>query len=163
MQDRPEGYGLRDDGGLPRLEHALQVCPETVFIGHGPTFWAEISGEIAAGQRSGYPTGPVAAGGAVPRLMRRYPNLRADTSAGSGNNALTRDPVFGLEFVDEFQDQLMFGTDSCQRSDVNGVYPNVTFIRALRSERKLCESALEKIEWRNAVRLLGLSPAGERP
>lgn len=163
MQDRPEGYGLRDDFGLPRLENALRLCPETVFIGHGPTFWAEISAEVPADNRSGYPAGPIAAGGAVPRLMRQYPNLWADTSAGSGNNALTRDPDFGLEFLDEFQDKLMFGTDSCQRSDVDTVWPTVATIRDLRTNRKLSESALEKIEWRNATRLLDLTvPQGAR-
>ena len=56
-----------------------------------------------------------------------------------------------------FQDKLMFGTDSCKRSDVNGVWPNVATIRDLRENRKLGEEALEKIEWRNAVRLLKLS------
>ena len=156
MQDRPDGYGLRDAFGLPRLERALQQCPETVFIGHGPTFWAEISGEVPPDNRSGYPSGPIAPGGAVPRLMRQYPNLWADTSAGSGNNALTRDPAFGLEFMDEFQDKLMFGTDSCLRSDVNLVWLTVATIRDLRENRKLTEQALEKIEWRNANRLLGL-------
>lgn len=156
MQDRPDGYGLRDEFGLPRLERALQHCPETVFIGHGPTFWAEISGEVPPDNRSGYPSGPIAPGGAVPRLMRQYPNLWADTSAGSGNNALTRDPAFGLEFMDEFQDKLMFGTDSCLRSDVNLVWLTVATTRDLRENRKLSEPALEKIEWRNANRLLGL-------
>ena len=157
MQDRPEGYGLRDEYGLPRLERALRECPETVFIGHGPTFWAEISAEVPAGRRSSYPTGPVVRGGAVPRLMRQYANLWADTSAGSGNNALTRDPAFGLEFLDEFQDKLMFGTDSCKRSDVDAIYPNVATLRDLKANRKLSDEALEKIAWRNAARLLRLS------
>ncbi len=161
MQDRPDGYGLRDEFGLPRLQRALQHCPDTVFIGHGPTFWAEISGEVPADNRSGYPKGPVAPGGAVPRLMRQHANLWADISAGSGHNALTRDPGVGLEFLDEFQNQLMFGTDSCARRDLNGVYPNVQFVRDLREGRKLSASALQKIEWRNAVRLLGLPAAGE--
>ncbi len=156
MQDRADGYGLRDEHGLPRLERALQACPETVFVGHGPTFWAEISAEVPPDQRSGYPKGPVVPGGAVPRLMRAYPNLWADTSAGSGHNALTRDPSFGLEFLDEFQDKLMFGTDSCRRSDLAQPVPNVTFHRRLREERKLSAAALEKIDWRNAVRLLKL-------
>ncbi len=106
MQDRPDGYGLRDDFGLPKLEHALQACPDTVFIGHGPTFWAEVSAEVPADGRSGYPEGPIKPGGAVSRLMREYPALCADISAGSGHNALTRDPIFGLEFLDEFQDKL---------------------------------------------------------
>lgn len=159
MQDRPDGYGLRDEFGLPRLEHALQACPETVFIGHGPTFWAEISGEVPVRERSGYPKGPVAPGGATPRLMRSYANLCADLSAGSGHNAVTRDPAFGLEFLDEFQDKLLFGTDSCRRSDVGSEYPNVLFIRNVREQKRLSEDALEKIEWRNAVRLLRLGVA----
>ena len=156
MQDRPQGYGLCDDYGLPKLERALKECPDTVFIGHGPTFWAEISADVPADNRSGYPTGPVTKGGAVPRLMRQYPNLWADTSAGSGHNALTRDPAFGLEFLDEFQDQLMFGTDSCLRSDVERTAPIVAFLRDLRENKSLSEAALEKIAWKNAVRLLQL-------
>ncbi len=65
MMDGPYSYGLNDDQGLPKLEHALQACPETVFIGHGPTFWAEISAEVPAETRAGYPTGPIVPGGAV--------------------------------------------------------------------------------------------------
>jgi uncharacterized protein len=156
MQDRPDGYGLRDEYGLPRLEHALKHCPDTIFVGHGPTFWAEISAEVPEDDRSGYPDGPVKSGGAVPRLMRQYPNLWADTSAGSGHNAFTRDPEFGIEFLDEFQDKLVFGTDSCKRSDVDSEWRTITLFRELREGKKLTTEALEKIEWRNCVRLLRL-------
>ncbi len=156
MEDRAEGYGLRDDFGLPRLENALKQCPNTIFIGHGQTFWAEISGEVPENGRAAYNHGRVKPGGAVPTLMRKYPNLMADISAGSGRNALTRDPAFGLEFLDEFQNKLIFGTDSCFRSDVNSIYPNVTFIRELREKKKLTNDTLDKIEWKNAVKLLKL-------
>jgi predicted TIM-barrel fold metal-dependent hydrolase len=156
MKDGPYSYGLCDDYGLPRLEHALQECPETIFIGHGPTFWAEISSDVPADQRAGYPGGPVRDGGAVPRLMRQYPNLWADTSAGSGYNGLTRDPAFGLEFLDEFQDKLLFGTDSCRRSDISQTAPIVAFFQDLRQTRQLPEEAIEKIAWKNSVRLLGI-------
>ena len=156
MQDRPEGYGLRDDFGLPKLEHALKTCPETIFIGHGPTFWAEISGVVPAGNRSGYPEGPVQPGGAVPRLMRQYKNLCADTSAGSGYNALTRDSAFGIEFLDEFQDRILFGTDSCARSDVKEMNRNAAWLKDLRAKKKLSASALDKIEYKNALCLLNL-------
>jgi hypothetical protein len=156
MQDTEDSYGVRDDYGLPKLEHALRECPDTVFIGHGPTFWAEISADVPAEFRSTYPPGPIKEGGAVPRLMRAYPNLWADTSATSGTNALTRDPAFGIEFMDEFQDKLIFGTDSCIRSDVNRVYPPVALLRDLRENKKLSAEALEKIAWRNCVRLLKL-------
>lgn len=157
MQDRPHGYGLRDDFGLPKLEHALKTCPDTIFIGHGPTFWAEISGAVPADKRSGYPEGLVQPGGAVPRLMRQYKNLCADTSAGSGHNALTRDPSFGIEFLDEFQDRILFGTDSCARSDVNGMNRNAAFLKDLRVNKKLSAAALDKIEYRNALRILNLN------
>jgi len=157
MMACPQGYGLVDEPALPRLERTLRECPGTVFIGHGPTFWAEISCDVPAQSRSGYPKGPVGKGGAVPRLMRRYGNLRADLSAGSGYNALTRDPAFGAKFLEEFQDQLLFGTDSCRRSDLATGVPIVPFFRSVLRERKCSEVAWEKIAWRNAGRLLGIA------
>ena len=157
MNDSEISYGLRDNPGLPRLEHALRECPRTVFIGHGPTFWAEINGACSPAQRCGYPKGPVAEGGAVPRLMRAYPNLWADLSAGSGFNAMTRDAGFGLRFMEEFQDKLLFGTDSCRRSDLESGVPVVPFFHTLRENGGISKTAWEKIAWKNAVRLLKLS------
>ena len=156
MQDTSNGYGLRDDPGLPKLEHALVACPDTVFIGHGPTFWVEISADTQNLPRAGYPEGPIKPGGAVPRLMRKYANLLADTSATSGFNALTRDAAFGIEFLDEFQDKLIFGTDSCKRSDLRETWRTVKLFRELRENKKLKVSALDKIERLNCVRLLKL-------
>ena len=157
MQDSADGYGLRDNYGLPKLEDALMKCPGTVFVGHGPTFWAEISADVPEGEgRYRYNDGPVVKGGAVPRLMRRYPNLWADTSAGSGYNAITRDPAFGIEFLDEFQDKIMFGTDSCLRSDLSKERPVVRLFQAFEEEGVLSKDALEKIKWRNCARLLRL-------
>lgn len=150
----PYSYGFSDEYGLPRLERTLNACPGTVVVGHGPTFWAEISAEPPP--RPTYPTGPVVKGGAVPRLMRRYPNLWADLSAGSGYTAITRDPAFGIEFLDEFQDKLLFGTDSCVRSDVDLVAPIVAFFRKLAEDRTLPAKTLEKMAWKNAVRLFGI-------
>ena len=152
--DTKTSYGLVAGRGLRRLERALQACPKTVFIGHGPTFWAEISAVVPAAERCRYPKGPVARGGAVPRLMRRYPRLWADLSAGSGHNAMTRDPAFGVAFIKEFQDKLLFGTDSCRRSDLTDGCANVTFFKRLREERQIAAAAWEKIAWKNAVRLL---------
>ena len=154
MNDNEHYYGLRDDIGLPRLETALKACPETVLVGHGPTFWAEITGDVTNEERCGYPHGPVKKGGAVPRLMETYPNLWADISAGSGLNALTRDPAFGLEFLDRFQDRLMFGTDCCLRSDK--ISPNVEFFCMVKKEGKISDSAWNKIAGGNAARLLRL-------
>ncbi len=159
MKDSSDSYGLRDAHGLPKLEAALKQCPETIFIGHGTTFWAEISGVVPDAQRAGYPKGPIQQGGAVPRLMRQYANLYADTSAGSGYNALTRDAAFGIEFIEEFQDKLIFGTDSCRRSDVNIVWQTVKLLADITSGaggKNISDTALEKIKWRNCARLLRL-------
>ena len=149
-------YGVVDDPGQPRLERALRECPDTVFIGHGPAFWSEISGDVPEAERGGYPKGPVAPGGAVPRLMDEYANLWADLSAGSGYNAITRDPAFGLAFLDRFQDKLLFGTDVLRHDQTEADVPIVGHFRRLRDEGALGEEAWAKIAWRNAVALLGL-------
>jgi predicted TIM-barrel fold metal-dependent hydrolase len=72
-------------------------------------------------------------------------------------------PAFGLEFQEEFQDQLMFGTDSCARSDVNRAPPNVALWRNLTENRMLPETALEKIGHSSAERLLNLQGGGFYP
>ncbi|MEK6234147.1 MAG: amidohydrolase, partial [Planctomycetales bacterium] len=83
--------------------------PDCAFIGHGPGWWASISGD--ARTLGGYPRGKVAPDGAIDRLMDKYPNIYGDLSAGSGANALRRDPEFGQKFLVRRADRLMFGTD----------------------------------------------------
>lgn len=100
-----------DEPGLPGLERALQAAPEANFIGHATTFWSSISGGLAPADLRGYPKTPVKPGGALDRLMDKYPNLYGDLSAGSGLNALRRDPDFGRAFVERRADRLLFGTD----------------------------------------------------
>ena len=99
-----------DKPGLPGLERILQNHPNTTFIGHGPGWWASISGEVSD-NLGGYPNKPVSPGGAIDRLMDKYPNIYGDLSAGSGGNALGRDLAFAKEFVIRRQDRLLFGTD----------------------------------------------------
>jgi len=146
-------YGLVDGLGLPGLEHCLQACPDLVFIGHSQPFWSEISGDNTDEVRNTYPEGPVAEGGAVPRLLREHPNLHGDISAGSGYNALTRDPEFGAAFLDEFQDRLLFGTDICSPKND---HRHAELLRKLHDDGTLSDEAFEKISWRNADRLLAL-------
>jgi uncharacterized protein len=111
-QDSQRGL---DEPGLPRLEHAVASFPKLNFIGHGPGWWASISGDIKTQADLGsYPKGPVAEGGAIDRLMDKYPNIYGDLSAGSGANAISRDKEFGREFMIRRKDRLMFGTDYLQ-------------------------------------------------
>jgi len=98
-------------GGLEAFERAIQACPETAFLGHGPGFWAHISND-GKYDKEPYPTGEVLPGGGVLSMLRRYPNLYADLSAGSAHNALSRDREFAADFLLEFQDRLLFARDS---------------------------------------------------
>lgn len=98
-------------GGIDPFERALQSCPETVFIGHGPGFWAHISKDEKY-LATYYPEGPVVPGGELYRLLRDYPNLYADLSADSALKALSRDAHIGREFLIEFQDRLLFARDN---------------------------------------------------
>ena len=148
-------YGLYDDLGLPRLEEALRRFPALVFLGHSQAFWSEIGGDVAEATRGGYPRGPVADGGRVVALMRACPNLCGDLSAHSGYNALRRDPAFGYRFLEEFQDRLFFGTDICAPTNQT---PIVEFLRDAAEQGHISRPACEKVGWRNAARLLGLTP-----
>ena len=152
----PRTYGVADDPGLPRLENALKACPDTIFIGHGPAFWADISGDSASNVRNGYPAGPVTPGGGVSRLLEEYPNMYADISAGSGYNGLTRDEPFGQEFLVRFQDKLLFGLDVTSRDATQEDFPHIPYLNRLREAGTLAPEAWEKIAHLNAERLLRL-------
>jgi predicted TIM-barrel fold metal-dependent hydrolase len=99
-------------GHISALERAAKACPDTVFLGHAQSWWTHISGDADPERlETAYPKGAVTAGGEVPRLLAEYPNLYADLSAGSGFNALTRDPEFGRKFLIDFADKLLYGVD----------------------------------------------------
>lgn len=104
----------KDQPGLPRLEHALATYPKLNFIGHGPGWWASISGGLTQKELASYPKDKVRPGGAIDKLMEAYPNLYGDLSAGSGANSIGRDREFGREFMIRRQDRLLFGTDYLQ-------------------------------------------------
>jgi len=146
-------YGLVDQLHLGGLEVCLKRFADLTFIGHSQPFWAEISGDLTDDDRGGYPTGPVTGGGAVPRLLREYPNLYADISANSGYNALTRDPQFGPAFAAAFHDRLLMATDTC--SPKNN-FQHAALLRTWKEEGKLTAEAFEDIAWRNANRILDL-------
>jgi len=150
-------YGLVDEIGLPRLEKCLQMFPKLIFLGHSQKFWAEISGDLTEELRGGYPTGPVAPGGRVVELMRKYPNLHADLSAGSGFNAISRDPEFGYKFFEEFQDKLFFGTDICDPRNINDARVLLSkYLDDAVEAGKISYDAYYKISRGNAEKLLGL-------
>jgi predicted TIM-barrel fold metal-dependent hydrolase len=148
-------YGLTDEVGSPRLERLLQTVPGTTIIGHAPGFWAEISGDLAPQDKFIYPTGAVKPGGSLVQLLHSYPNLYADLSARSGLNAISRDRDYGIRFMNEFQDRILFGTDVCF-ADPEGDIPTLKYLRELRSAGTISGEVFEKITGTNALKVLTL-------
>jgi len=144
-------YGLYDDPGLPQLERSLQLWPGLKFLAHSPTFWAEMAPLETPADRYGYPKYPVKEEGVVPKLMRRYENLLGDLSAGSGCNALARDLDYAVDFLNEFQDRLFFGTDICAPDTPT---PLVDLLLKLRNEGRISAGVFDKIARANAANLL---------
>jgi predicted TIM-barrel fold metal-dependent hydrolase len=139
-----------DAPGLPGLEKALKEHSNTVFIGHGPGWWASISGKLSEADLARYPDGPVAPGGAIDALMDKYPNLYGDLSAGSGAGAISRDPEFGRAFLMRRADRLMFGTDYLSPGQE---VPQLTLFRTL----DLPAEVQARVFRDNARKLLGLT------
>lgn len=150
-----EPYGMFDHAGLPLLEKTLESYPDLVFIGHSAAFWAEISKDCTEEIRGGYPKGPVVENGRVPELLRKYPNLYADVSAGSGYNAISRDPDFGYAFLEEFQDKLFYGTDICAPREYE-FFKMVNFLDDGVENKRISQTAYEKICRLNAEDFLGV-------
>ncbi|HJN18013.1 MAG TPA: amidohydrolase family protein [Armatimonadota bacterium] len=137
-----------DEVGLPRFESCLKEFPNVKWVGHGPCFWTAISGDDD--RTGGYPDTPITPGGVLDRLFAEYDNLYADISAGSGHNALTRDPSFTPGFLERNWRKLMFGTD--------GVYaqqdlPQFEWMRSTDMTGEMREA----IASGNARKLLGLA------
>lgn len=146
-------YGLHDEQGLPGLEYSLERFPKLKFFGHSQAFWSEMGQLDKPGDRGGYPNYPIRAEGAVPKLMRKFPNLYGDLSAGSGHNSLARDLDHAVRFLDEFQDRLFFGTDICAPDTPT---PLVDLLKNLRATGRITETVFQKVARDNAIRVLGL-------
>lgn len=129
-------------GGIEAFERAIAACPGTIFLGHGPGFWAHISGD-GKHLKEGYPKGKVVPGGKIPQMLRQYSNLYCDLSAGSGHNAINRDREFGKDFLLEFQDRILYARD---------YFDNVH--QELLNSLDLPKTVLEKIYSGNALKLV---------
>ncbi len=118
IQNYPHFAGeLPYNTGYPRFDTVLRAYPKTNFIGHGDLFWAHISADVPTDR--GYPSGPVKPGGLTDKFLSDFPNLYADMSANSGNNALSRDPEFSRDFIVRHRTKLIFGSD-CACTDGKG-------------------------------------------
>jgi predicted TIM-barrel fold metal-dependent hydrolase len=115
--DHFAGEGTWSTGFAKTFASLLKEYPKTTFIGHADAFWANVSADYH--NEAAYPSGPIARGGITDRLLGDYPNLFGDCSANSGNNALSRDPAFTVDFLKRHQNKLLFGSD-CSCADGHG-------------------------------------------
>ena len=148
-------YGIADEFGLPGLERTLLDFPKLRVLGHSQRFWSHLGGDITQAGWGGYPAGRVVPGGRVVELMRRCPNLCGDLSAGSGCNALLRDPAFAWDFIEEFQDRLYYGTDICSPANLGDMRVKLAaFLDESMESGKISYAAYEKVCRGNALKLL---------
>jgi predicted TIM-barrel fold metal-dependent hydrolase len=140
-----------DTPGLPRLSRVLKAFPKLPLIGHAAGFWASISGDAKPEDFGRYPEipKPVTSGGALDDLMGKHPNLNGDLSEPGGQKAISRDVVFGREFIIRHADQLLFGTDVLMPEQK---IPQFELLDSLR----LPEEVQYKIYRGNAIKLLKL-------
>ena len=151
------------NAGIKRFAKMLQKYPNTKFVAHANSFWGNISAmnEINAG----YPEGKIALGGISDKLLADYPNLYADLSANSGNNALSRDPEFTSGFLERHHDKLLYGSDCpCQDGkgkgrDAGRLTGKCLSLETLGIIKKAASPAnFRKIVWENACRVYKIQP-----
>jgi predicted TIM-barrel fold metal-dependent hydrolase len=147
-------YGLIDELGFPRFEKVLKRFPKLIFLAHSQSWWAEISSDIKLEEKSGYPKDPVVPGGAVPRLMKKYPQIYGDLSANSGYNALARDPQHAYKFIERFQDRLVFALDYCSLENERKL---LQWLKAALADGNISKQAYENMTYKNIARILNLN------
>ena len=148
------GYGIVDDLGLPRLEKMLKKHKYLKILGHSQCFWSELSADITEEKRNAYPKGKVTEG-KIANFMRDYEGLYCDFSAGSGLNALRRDPEYTARFIEEFSDRILLGFDMVCPLNVHQ-YEFDKFLLKMIDDGYLTPENYYKFVRGNAVKLLKL-------
>lgn len=150
-------YGIVDEVGLPRLEKVLQKHPNLKILGHSQPFWGEIGTNIDPEKRNRNPQGKIEEGRLL-ELLRKYDNLYCDCSAGSGTNALMRDPDYTEQFFEEFSDRLLYGCDICHSFN-HHPYDFEAFLDQMMKDKRISEENYYKFVRGNAIKLLKLEDA----
>lgn len=156
--------------GFRNFEAVLKAYPKTRFIGHADAFWANISADYH--NETAYPAGKIKPGGITDKLLSDHPNLYADISANSGNNALSRDPEFTPGFLKRHESKLIFGSDCACTDGKGGGISQAGNPAASRLagkcvaretlsllRRTLPPAAFRRVTWENAHRIYRLPAA----
>ena len=145
-------YGMIDNAALSGLEEVLKEFPKTIFIGHAPSFWNAIDADVTTPKlRNRYPKGKITNKGPLWSLMEKYPNMYGDFSAGSGHNALTRDPATGIEFLKKFNKKIFYGTDMFFKKEEPPLH--LTMMQNALENKKISKTVYENIMHRNFERI----------
>ena len=120
---------------IERFHKMLEKYPRVNFIGHAQTWWSNI--DKNSDQKTMYPIGRITPGGITDKLLSDYPNMFGDLSAGSGLNALNRDPDFTKDFIERHQNNLLYGSD-CDDSIGRG--PSCSGAQTIAAVRKYASS-----------------------
>ena len=141
--------------GFERFYKMLEKYPKVNFIGHAQTWWANID-KNHSDQQVLYPKSKVTAGGLTDRLLRDYPNMFGDLSAGSGLNSMLRDEDHARGFLERHQDKLLYGSDC---ADETGVGDGCDGAKIIAAVRRLApnKKAERKILYKNAKKLFRIS------
>jgi predicted TIM-barrel fold metal-dependent hydrolase len=150
--------------GFERFESVLKAYPKVNFIGHAQTWWGNIGADLNPLEM--YPKGPVKKAGLTDRWLSDYANLYGDLSAGSGLNAITRDPDFAGDFLQRHRRRLIWGSDcSCRDGKGAGTRDgkciaagSLAALRDLVPDR----AAFRQITFENGATVLGLQQNRDR-
>ena len=137
-----------------RFHKMLKKYPKVNFLGHAQTWWANVDKDHRD-QSNLYPKTKVTTGGLTDRLLRDYPNMFADLSAGSGLNFFLRDENHTRLFLERHQDKLIYGSDC---SDHAGQGPDCQGTKTIAAIRRLSpDKAIErKLLFGNAKKIFRL-------
>lgn len=124
------------------LEKTVSIYRDIKFIGHGPHIWNHYS--IPEKDYLFHQTGKFKGKGVIWKLLDQYDNFHCDISGYSGFNAMNRDHGVSKEFLSEFHQKILYGTDNYEL----GLFQ-------LLESLKLEEAKKENICYKNAKRIAG--------
>ncbi|WP_195837856.1 amidohydrolase family protein [Anaerococcus porci] len=142
-------YGIYDKALLPELEKSLKKYKDLIIIGHSQPFWYEMynkNSDVSPEERNSYPKDIVNEEGRLFDLLRENSNLYCDLSANSAGNAIMRNKSMGIDFLKEFQDRLIFGTDIYNKDQY---FPLADYLKKLLDDGDINKDIYEKIFSKN--------------